>query len=728
MKTRFNCDQLNGQDVFGWGVVEQAGTGPRMREDDFVVTLRAGGTVIGQQRRMVPRPDADKAAGQPGVIKGFRMPVLAPAAVLVAVAGDEPLPLTLSFAGAEVALWKQPDRLLDLGEFRSLKLADPDGPVTIADAWFASDRELRLRIEKLRGAHGHSPPYKIRFFQPEFSPGLRIAQIGETTVSQEDIAFVTQFLRNPLLPVLITVCGGNGDVVVMDSIPFPSLCRGGLHHAELLSLQSGSGYLHDLRTFNDTLLREIWDAPKDGSAHVSRIAIDTRGATGAERIFSAEVLQWLTLVQGIDVRTVGAGKDQQDADADLLGQALMNAGLAGHSGKATRKGGYTLSLPADAIPGLAAILSRRLAADRQGPSAFVTAHAVTGNPQWFVSLPPIGADLADLQPVDQPAICPELTPAGRSKTKQAAGLASGGTMAVRFIEEAFRTDEQRLMPIALDIDALVAGASAVDADPLVSVIVSVRNGAPMVQEFLASLAGQTLASKAELVIVNNRSFSKHRAQIEESAKAHFDGRYSIIDADHAFNLSAQTNAGVAASKAPFLVMAHPDVISYDPRTLATLVTMAAAERVAVAGCTLLQPKSANSEGIRFHSAGIFPSSLVFGGPARIEFSEPDCGLVFGPATYPVAAVNFALACVRRTVWEELGGFDQSQFATDFGDVDFCLRALAAGYTNACTTAAAAFHHGRATRGLSFDVLAPGRLPVLSLPDLLSKCTVIRRLV
>ncbi len=47
-------------------------------------------------------------------------------------------------------------------------------------------------------------------------------------------------------------------------------------------------------------------------------------------------------------------------------------------------------------------------------------------------------------------------------------------------------------------------------------------------------------------------------------------------------------------------------------------------------------------------------------------------------SYPVPAVTFALALIRRDVWDKLGGLDE-QFINSYEDVDFCLRAREAGY-------------------------------------------------
>ena len=52
---------------------------------------------------------------------------------------------------------------------------------------------------------------------------------------------------------------------------------------------------------------------------------------------------------------------------------------------------------------------------------------------------------------------------------------------------------------------------------------------------------------------------------------------------------------------------------------------------------------------------------------------------------------------RRAVYDEVGGFDE-RLATDFNDVDFCLRARRAGYRIVYTPYARLYHHESATFG------------------------------
>jgi len=66
-------------------------------------------------------------------------------------------------------------------------------------------------------------------------------------------------------------------------------------------------------------------------------------------------------------------------------------------------------------------------------------------------------------------------------------------------------------------------------------------------------------------------------------------------------------------------------------------------------------------------------------------------------TQALSAVTAACVCVRRQLFEEIGGFDET-LEVAFNDVDLCLRIQAAGYRNIYTPYAELYHHESASRG------------------------------
>jgi O-antigen biosynthesis protein len=76
-----------------------------------------------------------------------------------------------------------------------------------------------------------------------------------------------------------------------------------------------------------------------------------------------------------------------------------------------------------------------------------------------------------------------------------------------------------------------------------------------------------------------------------------------------------------------------------------------------------------------------------------------------------SAVTGACLMTRRTVFEEVGRFDE-RFPTDFNDVDYCLRLRRAGYRVVFTPWAQLYHHESASFGAKrrhdFDAFAEMR--------------------
>jgi len=55
--------------------------------------------------------------------------------------------------------------------------------------------------------------------------------------------------------------------------------------------------------------------------------------------------------------------------------------------------------------------------------------------------------------------------------------------------------------------------------------------------------------------------------------------------------------------------------------------------------------------------------------------------------------------LRKAVFEEAGGFNETELKIAFNDVDFCLRVQSLGYRNLFTPFAELIHHESASRGI-----------------------------
>jgi GT2 family glycosyltransferase len=72
-----------------------------------------------------------------------------------------------------------------------------------------------------------------------------------------------------------------------------------------------------------------------------------------------------------------------------------------------------------------------------------------------------------------------------------------------------------------------------------------------------------------------------------------------------------------------------------------------------------------------------------------------------------SAVTAACLLTRRSVFLEMGGFDESRFAVAFNDVDYCLRLGRSGLRSIYAPRAELLHHEGATRGFGDDPAETG---------------------
>lgn len=107
MRTVFCCDQLNDFDIHGWACIDDEAVKADPGIQQSMVELRAGGTLIGQRRRSIARPDVDAVVGQAGANKGYNMPVLPLVAVCAVIGKGASKALAPRFGGAELGRAKQ---------------------------------------------------------------------------------------------------------------------------------------------------------------------------------------------------------------------------------------------------------------------------------------------------------------------------------------------------------------------------------------------------------------------------------------------------------------------------------------------------------------------------------------------------------------------------------------------------------------------------------------------
>lgn len=231
--------------------------------------------------------------------------------------------------------------------------------------------------------------------------------------------------------------------------------------------------------------------------------------------------------------------------------------------------------------------------------------------------------------------------------------------------------------------------------PSVSVIMPSRDNPHLLQAAIRAVLDEPLP-ELELILVDNSS--SDRKQLALLDKQRLDPRVRVIVDPRPFNFSALVNRGCTAARGEVLLLLNDDVHAAAPGWLATLADIAAEAPTGCVGAVLLHPDG------RIQHAGIVLGTFGLAGHAFRNL-RPDAlaAAVRLAAVHEVTAVTAACLAVRRTVFEEVGGFDEALPVT-LNDVDFCLRVRARGYANVMAPHVRLVHHESASRGL--DVTPP----------------------
>jgi N-acetylglucosaminyl-diphospho-decaprenol L-rhamnosyltransferase len=211
------------------------------------------------------------------------------------------------------------------------------------------------------------------------------------------------------------------------------------------------------------------------------------------------------------------------------------------------------------------------------------------------------------------------------------------------------------------------------------------NSAQVLLECLEAVAKVTVTP----IVVDNAS-SDRTLEIARS----FPGARVIANAENR-GFAAAVNQGIASTDAEFILVLNPDV-----RLLTSVDALVEASgRHGLAAGKLVDTDGQPQRGFGLRGLPT-PASLIFeafginrlwpNNPVNRRYRCLDRDLEqAGPVEQPAGA----FLMTRRDVWERLGGFDESFHPIWFEDVDYCRRALNAGYLIEYVPSVLGYHAG-----------------------------------
>ena len=230
--------------------------------------------------------------------------------------------------------------------------------------------------------------------------------------------------------------------------------------------------------------------------------------------------------------------------------------------------------------------------------------------------------------------------------------------------------------------------------PLVSVIIPTRDRADVLGKCLGGLLVATDYPAIEVIVADNDSCEPATFRLFDRLAA--DPRVRILPCPGPFNYSAINNQAIAQSRGEILLLLNNDVLIRHPDWLTNMVAQAVRPEVGAVGARLL-----------YENGTIQHAGVILG----VGAIEPVAGHVYErvAADAPghlnhlriarnTSAVTAACLAMRRTVFDEVGGFDEEHLPVAFNDVDLCLKVGQRGYQIICTPQAELTHLESLSRG------------------------------
>lgn len=218
-----------------------------------------------------------------------------------------------------------------------------------------------------------------------------------------------------------------------------------------------------------------------------------------------------------------------------------------------------------------------------------------------------------------------------------------------------------------------------------NVVIPFRDCADDTIKCLKSLSKQQGLGEVSVSLVNNNStpeeLERVRQFVNESVSSAFRVRF-VNDTDY-FNFARLINVGTRAADADFYLWLNNDVELLDSKTIARMLGWMRLPDVGIVGGKLFYPDSSVQHG------GIVFSAL---GPKNVDSVGE-----YQDLCREVDGVSFAMALVRRELFEEVGGLDEFLCPNGFGDALFCETARETGWRTIYSPRATAYHYESKSR-------------------------------
>ncbi|MBQ9437445.1 MAG: glycosyltransferase family 2 protein, partial [Lachnospiraceae bacterium] len=230
-------------------------------------------------------------------------------------------------------------------------------------------------------------------------------------------------------------------------------------------------------------------------------------------------------------------------------------------------------------------------------------------------------------------------------------------------------------------------------NPKISILIPNKDHPKDIRRCVSSIVEKSSYDNYEILILENNTINEETLAYYESLKG--NDRIKIIDCKKEdFNYSAINNFGASQATGDYLLLLNNDTEVISLNWMEELLMYAQREDVGAVGAKLYYPdKTIQHAGIVI-GLGAHRSA----GHTHYKVASTNLGYM-GRLCYAqnVSAVTGACLMVKKSLWDKLGGLDES-FRISLNDVDFCMRLRRQGYLNVWNPYCELYHYESASRG------------------------------
>lgn len=465
-------------------------------------------------------------------------------------------------------------------------LATTAGAFLWIDGWFSDSATLRLRL----AAQPRLPVAALSLLQWD-APAQALVECAALTLKDDGGALHDARLLHPLAPVLLATLDSAGRLLDAALLPFPSLLRHGLHHAELCAAAFASTAPEAASDHAASCLRRLREG---GWARVRSIEVALQDATGHELPLRPAVQAWLNGTWGIEVVLAGGRSASGPARPDAPAGSTEAAGAS-----------LRLRIEGNGVPTLRALT---------GLEPATPGEAALPRPPAFLLTEPFGwRPMALIEPGREPAGAtgPAHPTAASDRLTQLEDGRPWSTPEPVTLHVAVEVEDLRYpLTFPTDVAAAEVPAPAPSAGAGFDIVLHGDGDADDLAYSLWSLAQQDGARLSRLAIVApaGKALDAARRAWDEVGPALPGVEPQFVDP--AVELSAWLGDTVPSDG---LLMMTQGLCLHQPATLRVLAGLIVPGEVASAGCLLVQEQHfGKGRRVTVHSCGLYPESLGLG--------------------------------------------------------------------------------------------------------------------